>query len=131
MKIQMKSTGNSPDHYIFDGDTITAHSGDVSESFDLSALGSGGKFQSVEPETLDMNPAHIIRDAYRDDSGELHLTLCQAVGPGNWGTSEVFDAAEYDPEAIQVPFNGAAAGTPWALTRRGKVNPNTDEVIDG
>jgi hypothetical protein len=124
MKLTIKSTGNSPDHYTFDGDTITAHSGDVSESFDLSALGSDDKFQGVEPETLDMNPAHIIRDAYRDDSGELHVTLCQAVGPGHWGKSDKFDSSEYDPDAIHVPFNGAAAGAPWALTRQGKKEPN-------
>lgn len=130
MKIQFKSTVQSPSRYSFDGETITAHQGDKSESFDLSAIQTGDKFHGVSVDTLDLSPAHIIRDVYRDDQGELHVTLCQAVGPGHWGESAEMDASEYDPDAIHVEFKGGGAGQPWARTRRGKVDPNTDEVIE-
>ena len=123
MKLKLISSYQSPDYYTFDGDVITAHSGDVSESFDLSALVHGDKFEGVEPDTLTLNPAHIIRDAYRDDSGVLHVTLCQAVGPGHWSESAEIDSADYDPDAIHVPFVKAAAGKPWALTRQGHTEP--------
>ncbi len=130
MKILFKSTGQSPNHYSFNGETITANQGDVSESFDLSTIQAGDKFQGVSVDTLDLNPTHIIRDAYRDSDGVLHVTLCQSVGPGNWGESQEFDASQYDPDAIHVEYKGGGAGQPWALTRRGKVDPNTDEVIE-
>ncbi len=129
MKLTMKSTGNSPEYYEFSGDTVTAHLDGQSESFDLSGLGSADQFQGVEPETLTLSPAHIIRDAYRDDSGELHVTLCQAVGPGDWGESQEFDSSDYAPDAIQVPFLGESAGRSYAVTRRGRVNPMTGEVL--
>ena len=129
MKIKIISTANSPSHYSFNGDTIAAHQGGMSESLDLSTIQTGDKFQGVTVDTLDIAPPHIIRDAYRDGTGELHVTICQAVGPGDWGESQEFDATDYDPDAIHVEFKGAIAGTPWALTRRGKVNPETGEVI--
>ena len=131
MKVRIYSKGDGPDHYTIDGEIIIANKGGQSESFDLSVLEQGDKFQGVEPNTLDFPGQHIVRDAYRDTEGELHVTLCQAVGPGNWSESAEFDASEYDPDAIQVPFLGESAGNAWALTQRGKMNPNTNEVIDG
>lgn len=131
MIVLFKSTGNAPEHYSFNGETVTAHRGDVSESFDLSSIETGDEFQGVSADTLDLSPAHIIRDAYRDESGELRVTLCQAVGPGHWGESAEMDASEYDPDAIHVEFKGISrAGQPWACTRLGYVDPNTDEVLE-
>ena len=132
MKSKFLATDSSPEYYEFDGDIITAHTDGLSESFDLSALGAVDKLQGVEPDTLPLASPHIIRDAYRDDGGELHVTLCQAVGPGHWGESMEFDSAEYDPDAIHVEYlDKSHSGTPWALTRRGRVNPTTGETIDG
>jgi len=129
MQIKFLATGNSPTCYSISSEVITAFYNEASESFDLSALETNGKFTGVGVDTLSLNSQHIIRDAYRDDAGELHVTLCQAVGPGNWGESQEFDSSDYDPDVIHVEFKGAMAGTPWALTRRGKVNPETGEVI--
>lgn len=137
MKITFLSTGNSPDYYSFDGEIITAYKDGQSESFDLSGFEEGDKFQGIgetnedgefQP-VLGMPGSQVIRDAYRDSVSELHVTLCQAVGPGHWGESAEFDSADYDPDAIHVPFNENGAGKPWALVRLGKVNPITGEVL--
>lgn len=129
MKIKLLATGNAPEYYSISGETITAHRGAKSESFDLSAIETGGEFLGITVDTLPLNAAHILRGAYRDDLGELHVTLCQAVGPGRWSESPEIDADVYDPDAIHAEFKGAAAGKPWALTKLGKVNPKTGEVI--
>lgn len=132
MKLVFISTNNSPDYYTFDGDAITAHYKGDSEAFDLSELETGGRFDGVEPDKLSLRHRQIIRDAHRDDDGELHVTLCQAVGPGHWGRSEEIDVSKYDPDAIHVKYKDRKhSGVPWAKTRRGKVSPKTEEVIGG
>jgi len=131
MKIKFLSTGNSPDYYSFDGEIITAISGGQHEDFDLSVLEAGDKFEGVESVGLinkdgyDIPGSQIIRNAYRDSAGELHVVLCQAVGPGHWGETEEMDVSNYDPNTIQVPFKGHGAGRPWALTKQGQMEvPN-------
>lgn len=138
MKIKFIPTGNSPDYYNFSGEEIMAYKDDEQESFDLSDLEKGDKFEGVGKQTenedgeinrepvLDMPGSQVIRDAHRDSDGELHITLCQAVGPGHWGESEEFDSNDYDPDTIYVEYNKYKkhAGTPWALTRQGKTEVN-------
>lgn len=121
MKLKFKATGNAPTHYSVQGDIITAHHSEQSEDFDLSGLEAGDKFEGVEPDTLDLPGNQIIRDAYRDESGELHVTLCQQVGPGHWSESDWIDTADYDPDSVQAIYSDRPhAGKAWALTREGK-----------
>ena len=96
MKLQFKATGTAPDSYDISGETING--------IDLSPLDQGGKFVGNE-ETREAG----IRDAYRDEDGELHVTLEQAViasqYPGekaHWREGEEIDAEEYDPDTCLV-----------------------------
>jgi hypothetical protein len=96
MRLKFLATAQSPDFYEFDAEKITARKGESFEEFDLSPLDHGDKFQGLEPDTLDLPPTQIIRDAFRDEHGELHVTLTQASPMmGNWRESEWMDAAEY------------------------------------
>jgi len=123
MKIITLPTGNAPDYYTFNGETVTAHKNGQSESFDLSAIQHGDHFQGVEPDTLDMNGAHIMRNVVRDESGEIHLNICQQVGPGHWLTGSEIDVSEYNKDQIHVAYNSekSHAGNAWVITARGKV----------
>ena len=125
MKIKFLATGNAPTHYSFAGETVTAHVNVISEDFDLSAISVGDKVTSVSVDTLDLNSGHILRDAYRDESGELYITLCQRVGPGHWSESDWMDVSDYNSDAIQVNFDSTKdfSGQPWAQTQLGKVIP--------
>jgi len=137
MKIKFLSTGNSPDYYGFEGEIVTAYKDGQADFFDLSGLAEGDEFEGIGEKDADgelqpvlgMPGSQVIRDAYRDSASELHVTLCQAVGPGHWGETAETDSADYDPDAIQVPLNRHGVGKPWALTRLGKVNPITGEVL--
>ena len=102
MKIKLLAVGQSPDHYSFDGDTITAHVGEVSESFDLSVLEHGDKFEGIEPEFLRLPGSQIIRAAHRDEHGEMHVTLAKTAGTGRWQESEWMDASEYDKDKTYI-----------------------------
>lgn len=107
MKLHFLATGNAPTAYSFDGDTITAKKNGQSEQFDLSGLQRGGKFLGVEVENLPLAPGHIIRNAYRDSVGELHVTLCQAVGANDWAKQDgEIDAAQYNPSTCYVQLIG-------------------------
>jgi len=126
MKLKVLATGNAPTHYSFSGDVVTAHYGDQSEPFDLSALAIGDKFEGVEADVLEMNNDQIIRDVYRDDTGELYVTICQRVGPGHWTESEWMPVSAYGPKKINVTFLDTAVGVPFAVTKDG-----VKEVRDG
>ena len=65
MKLKFKATNNAPE-YDIQGETING--------FDLSPLEHGGEFMGNE-QTKETG----IRDAYRDEQGELHVTLKQSV----------------------------------------------------
>ena len=65
MKLKFKATSTAPE-YDIQGETING--------FDLSPLQSGGAFVGNEQTT-----EAGIRDAYRDEQGELHVTLKQSV----------------------------------------------------
>ena len=65
MKIQFKATSTAPE-YDIQGETING--------FDLSPLENGGVFMGNE-QTKEAG----IRNAYRDEQGELHVTLKQSV----------------------------------------------------
>ena len=122
MKITVIPTDTPVTHYAFNGETITAFCKGEQEDFDLSSLVASAEFQSVVVDTLDTSPSQIIREAYRDDAGELHVTLCQGVGSGHWEAGSEIDAAAYQADNIQVTYNSDKphAGTPWAITSTGK-----------
>jgi hypothetical protein len=122
MKITVLPTGNAPTHYSFEGEVVTAHSGGFTEVFDLSVVTTGGEFTGVTVDTLDVPATQVVRDAYRDSAGDLHVTLCQRVGPGHWEAGSEFDAVNYQPDKAHVTYrtDKAHAGTPWAITSLGK-----------
>jgi len=122
MKITVIPTGTPVTHYAFEGETITAFCKGEQEDFDLSSLVASAEFQSISVDTLDTSPSQIIRTAYRDEAGELHVTLCQGVGSGHWETGSEIDVTTYEPTQVQVVYNAtkAHAGTPWAITSTGK-----------
>jgi len=121
MKITVIPTGNAPTHYTFDGEIITAHYDGETESFDLSVIPADGKFEGVGVDTLDLPASQIVRDAYRDSSGELHVTLCQKVGSGHWEASDELDSESYNPDTVYVKLNQEKefSGTPKVTTRQG------------
>ena len=121
MKITVIPTGNAPTHYSFDGDLITAHYAGLKEDFDLSVIPADGKFTGVGVDTLSLPESQILRDAYRDSAGELHVTLCQKVGSGHWETGITFDSADYNPELVLVKYrtDKPHAGYAYAITSTG------------
>ena len=121
MKITVIPTGNAPTHYSFSGEVITAHYDGSTEDFDLSVIPAGGKFTGVGVDTLDLPASQIVRDAYRDSAGELHVTLCQKTGPGHWESGSEIDVTAYQPDKIQVTYNAdkAHAGVPTVVTSTG------------
>lgn len=102
MKLKFLATAQSPSYYSFDGEVLTAHVGNQQESVDLSELEHGDKFGGIEPEVLILPGSQIIRDAYRDEQGDLHLALCQASWSGRWQESEWIDVDEYHPANIYI-----------------------------
>lgn len=122
MKIKFLATGMAPTHYSFSGDVVTAHYNGQGEGFDLSDLQHGDQFQGVSVDDLSLSPGHVIRKAERDSNGELHLTLCQRVGPGHWEEGAEIDVADYDPAKIQVVLNADKpySGIAFAVTSEGK-----------
>lgn len=116
MKIKMLATGIAPDYFSIEGEVITAHVGEASETYDFSGMPEGATLTSVEP-IEGINP---IRHATRVD-GELQVTLCQRVGAGRWTEGDWFDAADYDADKVYVKFEGTMAGTPVVYTREGKM----------
>jgi hypothetical protein len=121
MKITVLPTGNAPEFYTFAGEVVTAHYKGESESFDLSPLETGGLYNGVEVDTLDLGAGHILRDVYRDEFGELHFKICQKVGAGHWLTGTEFDTAAYNPEAIYAVYdsNKEYSGTATVTTAKG------------
>jgi|SRR5690554_2755600 len=128
MKIKFLATGQSPDYYSFSGNTITAHLGGQTESYDLSDFGPDAVFQGADP--IEGVPA--IRGVEHKD-GELHVTLCQQVGPGHWSESGWMDSGAYDPDAVYAAFAATAkgwTGIPWAKTRQGRVEPRSGAILE-
>lgn len=123
MKITFIPTGNAPSHYSFNGEIITAHCDDGSESFDLSQMAEGGQFTGLQVDTLPLPAPQIIRSAYRDETGELHVTLCQRVGAGHWESGGEINADQYNPDKVQVVYrkDRKHAGVPTAHTRLGRM----------
>ena len=89
----------------------------------MSSLVTSAEFQSVVVDTLDTSPSQVIRAAYRDEAGELHVTLCQGVGSGHWEASDELDSESYNPDTVYVKLNQekAFSGTPKMFTRKGAV----------
>jgi hypothetical protein len=123
MKITLLPTGTPVTHYAFSGETITAFCKGEQEDFDLASLVASAEFQSVVVDTLDTSSSQVIREAYRDDAGELHVTLCQGVGSGHWEASDEIDSESYNPDTAYVKLNPekAFSGTPKVTTRQGAV----------
>ena len=127
MKITVIPTGNAPSHYSFNGAVITANHGNQSEDFDLSALENGGQFGGVSVDTLELPGSQVVRDAYRDAQGELHVTICQKVGPGHWETGSEFDVAQYDPAKAHVKLTDKDySGIATVFTANGKTTAFRD-----
>ena len=102
MKIKFKATSNAPEYEI-QGETING--------FDLSPLEHGGEFIGNE-QTKEAG----IRDAYRDEQGELHVTLKQSViasqypeRRADWrgGDTEI-DAEDYEQGKCYVTPTGVS-----------------------
>jgi len=123
MKITVLATGNAPTHYSFNGDVITAYYNGIAEDFDLSVIQPDNKFTGLNVDSLNRRASQIIRGAYRDESGELHVTICQQVGSGHWEAGPETDAADYQPDKINVVLRGVSTGRLWAMTSIGKVEP--------
>ena len=125
MKITVLATGNAPTHYSFNGDVITAYYNGIAEDFDLSVIQPDNKFTGLNVDSLNRRASQIIRGAYRDESGELHVTICQQVGSGHWEAGPEIDAADYQPDGINVVHreDKPSTGKPWAMTSIGKVEP--------
>lgn len=117
MKITLLPVANAPDYYAFDGEVVTAFQGGASESYDLSVMPEGAILEFADQ----VNGIPAIRAATRVE-GELHVTLCQQVGPGHWLSSSELDSTNYDPDAVYVvqDTTRAYAGRAWAKTRQGK-----------
>ena len=133
MKITVIPTDTPVTHYAFNGETITAFCKGEQEDFDLSSLVASAEFQSFVVDKLDTLPNQFIREAYRDDAGELHVTLCQGVGSGHWEASDVLDIANYDPEKIYVTYNKSKphGGYACATTSTGKTYVYFDKASGG
>ena len=125
MKITVLATGNAPTHYSFNGDVITAYYNGIAEDFDLSVIQPDNKFTGLNVDSLNRRASQIIRGAYRDESGELHVIICQQVGSGHWEAGPEIDAADYQPDGINVVLreDKPSTGNPWAMTSIGKVEP--------
>jgi hypothetical protein len=125
MKITVLATGTAPTHYSFNGEVITAYYDGLAEDFDLSVIQSNNKFTGLSVDSLNRKASQIIRAAYRDESGELHVTICQQVGSGHWEAGPEIDAADYQPDGINVVLreDKPSTGKPWAMTSIGKVEP--------
>ena len=102
MKIKFNTTRKAP-KYDIQGETING--------FDLSLIEPGDLFMGNE-ETEEAG----IRDAYRDDQGELHVTLKQSViasqypeRSAHWrgGDAEI-DAEDYEQGKCYVTPTGVA-----------------------
>ena len=133
MNITVIPTATPVTHYAFSGETLTAFCKGEQEDFDLSLLVASAEFQSVVVDTLDTASSQIIREAYRDESGELHVTLFQGVGSGHWEASDVLDSANYDPEKIYVTYNKSKphGGYACATTSTGKTYVYFDKASGG
>ena len=102
MKIQFEATSYAPE-YDIQGETING--------VDLSPIEHGGEFIGNE-QTKEAG----IRDAYRDEQGELHVTLKQSViasqypeRSAHWrGAETEIDAGDYDQGKCYVMPTGVA-----------------------
>lgn len=109
MKVKFLATGTAPTYYEISGETING--------IDLSIIEHGGQFVGN-----DETKTAGIRNAQRDEHGELWVTLTQEVGPGHWTESAWFDADSYAPDTVYVvKLNKPHAGQAYAVTRKGKV----------
>jgi hypothetical protein len=101
MKIKFLATSKSPQNYTITGETING--------LDLSVIEHGGKFVGND-DTAEAG----IRDAYRDESGELFVTLKQGTiasklgRPAHWRESDWMDAGDYKPDTCYVVPTGVA-----------------------
>lgn len=118
MKIKMLATGYAPDYYDIDSGVITAVIDEQRTNYDLSNMVAG--------DTATVEPVGSVLPIYHAEhtGGELHVVLCQAVGPGHWTESDWFDAADYDPDMCEVILSDRAdyQGRPTVKTRLGVID---------
>lgn len=122
MKIKFIPTGNAPDYFTFYGDIVTAHHNGVSEDFNFVGFEPTDSFTGLRVDSLDIPWRQIIREASRDESGELHVTLCQRTGAGHWAEGPEIDSDDYSPENINVVYTDKPhSGVACAYTKKGKM----------
>ena len=102
MYIKFKATGFGPKHYDINGEIING--------IDFSVFKHGDKFIGD-----DKTQNAGIRDAYRDEKGELHITLKQVVitsqlkgRKAHWREGSFIAASEYNPDKCYVVPTGVA-----------------------
>ena len=79
----------------------------IMETFDFSLLQFGGEFEGVEPAIINIPATQIIRSAYRDELGILHVELCQKIsGGGAWIESDWIDATDFVPDTRYIYRSG-------------------------
>lgn len=100
MKLRFLATGKGGP-YSIDGETI--------DGIDFSIVEHGGQVL----DTTELREAGV-RGAWRDESGELYVVLCQEVPrtvelhgrkypQGDWrGSGQWIDADSYDPETLYI-----------------------------
>jgi len=105
MKVKFIATYNAPMKYVFDGEKIIVYYQEQIEIFDLSEIEFGDIFfvekndiflHGCQPNILPIEGTFIIRNALRDASGELWVTLCQKASISYWNESDWMPASNYD-----------------------------------
>lgn len=119
MKVKFLAYAECPDRYMIDSESIIAHIGDTTETYDLSPMPEGAELTEAAP----INGVPAIIAATRID-GELHVTLCQRAIAGHypnrkahWRDGPVIDAADYDPDVCYVTPTGMAGVEDYEIVR--------------
>lgn len=102
MRIKFLATGDSPDFYEFSNELLTIHKDGVRESVDFSQLDTEDKYEGIEFDYIPLPYSQVVREAFRDGKGILHLTLCQRDGDGVWRESDWMDSKDYIKGNIYV-----------------------------
>lgn len=97
MKLKFLATGIAPDKYTFQGETLTVYFEEEEEAINFAPLKIGDRLHGVEFEKLNIDGLIAIRDATRDEYGQLNLILCQEAGEGNWTESDWMSSDDYEP----------------------------------
>ena len=95
MQVKFLATAYAPDYYEFKDETVIVGIEGKREEIDLSELRYGDRYDGIEFDSIEMYYPFVIRDIRRDESGILHLVLCQKATEGHWRESEWLGSNEY------------------------------------